>query len=93
MRYSCAFVVLPGGFGTLDELFEALTLIQTHNISHFPVMLLGSDYWSGLLDWIADRLVSSANISPEDVGLLQIVDDPERVLEIASRAALRQGRD
>jgi hypothetical protein len=93
VRYSCAFVVMPGGFGTLDELFEALTLIQTRKIMHFPVVLFGSDYWSGMLDWIRGALLAAGNISPQDVELLQIVDDPAHVLEIVARAAEHQGRD
>jgi uncharacterized protein (TIGR00730 family) len=92
VRYSCAFVVLPGGFGTLDELFEALTLIQTGKIMHFPVVLVDSHYWGGLLDWIRERLLPAHNISPPDAELLQVVDDPARVVEIVERAAQRQGR-
>jgi hypothetical protein len=92
VRYSCAFVVLPGGYGTLDELFEALTLIQTRKILHFPVVLLGVDYWSGLLDWVTERMLAGGNIVPADVKLLQLADDPAEVLSVVERAALRQGR-
>ena len=70
------FVIFPGGFGTLDELFEALTLIQTGKVLHFPVVLFDSDYWQGLLDWLRERLLTEGMISPEDVDLLIVTDDP-----------------
>jgi uncharacterized protein (TIGR00730 family) len=92
VRYSTAFVVMPGGFGTLDELFEALTLIQTGKIRHFPVLLVGPDYWKGLLDWFRTRLLAEGKISPDDLGLVSVVDDPERVVELVVAAALAQGR-
>jgi uncharacterized protein (TIGR00730 family) len=92
VRYSTAFVVMPGGFGTLDELFEALTLIQTGKIRHFPILLVGSDYWQGLLDWVRERLFAEEKISAEDLALVSVVDDPERVLEVVFAAALTQGR-
>jgi uncharacterized protein (TIGR00730 family) len=92
VRYSTAFVVLPGGFGTLDELFEALTLIQTGKILHFPVVLLGSRYWGGLLDWLRATMLPGGKISPADIELLQIADDPAHALAIVERAAERQGR-
>jgi uncharacterized protein (TIGR00730 family) len=92
VRYSTAFVVMPGGFGTLDELFEALTLIQTGKVRHFPVMLVGSDYWSGLVEWMRDPLLAQGKIAPQDVELLSVVDEPVRVLELVSRAAELQGR-
>jgi uncharacterized protein (TIGR00730 family) len=92
VRYSSAFVVFPGGFGTLDELFEALTLIQTGKIRHFPVVLMGSDYWAGLLDWVSASMLSAANIATEDLDLLRLADDPAHVLAIVERAAMRQGR-
>jgi uncharacterized protein (TIGR00730 family) len=92
VRYSSAFVVLPGGFGTLDELFESLTLIQTGKIRHFPVLLVGSDYWSGLLDWLAAPMLAEGKISPGDMALLRLVEDPAEVLEAVSAAAERQGR-
>ena len=72
VRYSCAFLILPGGFGTLDEAFEALTLVQTHKIPHFPVLLFGGDYWSGLLDQLGD-MVEHGAISPEDRSRIQLV--------------------
>jgi uncharacterized protein (TIGR00730 family) len=79
------FVVFPGGFGTLDELFEALTLIQTGKVLHFPVVLFDRDYWSGLLDWIQDRLLADGMISPEDEELLFVTDEPaEAVATVAA---------
>src|SRR5688572_13445507 len=80
VKYSIAFVILPGGFGTLDELFEAITLIQTKKIKPFPVILVGKEYWKGLLDWIADTLVPQKMISVEDLEILKTVDTPEEVL-------------
>ncbi|HTA15477.1 MAG TPA: LOG family protein, partial [Solirubrobacteraceae bacterium] len=92
VKYARGFVVLPGGFGTLDELFEALTLIQTGKILHFPVVLLGSRYWGGLLDWLRATMLPGGKISPADIELLQIADDPAHALAIVERAAERQGR-
>jgi uncharacterized protein (TIGR00730 family) len=92
VRYSCAFVVMPGGYGTMDELFEALTLIQTGKILHFPVVLLGNHYWNGLLDWLRSTMLAEGKISPGDIDLLQIADTPEQAVEIVERAAARQGR-
>jgi uncharacterized protein (TIGR00730 family) len=82
VKYADAFVILPGGFGTLDELFEALTLIQTKKIQHFPVILMGSDYWDGLIGWIRSRLLAEATINPEDVDLLRVTDDPGEASQI-----------
>ncbi|NNE26501.1 MAG: TIGR00730 family Rossman fold protein [Saprospiraceae bacterium] len=83
VKYSQAFVVLPGGFGTLDELFETLTLIQTNKISHVPVILVGSEFWSGLRDWIVDTLLTKHNnISEKDLVLMPIVDTAEEVVNI-----------
>ena len=76
------FVIFPGGFGTLDELFEALTLIQTGKVLHFPVVLFDSEYWRPLHDWIHDRLLPEGLISPEDLELLEVTDDPERVVAL-----------
>jgi uncharacterized protein (TIGR00730 family) len=92
VRYSCAFVVLPGGFGTMDELFEALTLIQTGKVLHFPVVLLGNHYWNGLLDWLRDSMLAEGKISLPDLELLQIADSAEQAVAIVERAAARQGR-
>lgn len=82
VKYSQGFVVMPGGFGTLDEFFEALTLIQTHKIDRFPLILVGSDFWGGLLDWIKNTLLEAGNISPEDIDLISLVDHEDEVLEI-----------
>ena len=82
IKYSEAFITFPGGFGTLDELMGALTLIQTKKITNFPVLLFGSDYWSGLIGWLREHVLAANNITPEDVDSIHIVDDPERVAEI-----------
>jgi uncharacterized protein (TIGR00730 family) len=92
VRYASAFVVFPGGFGTLDEMFEALTLIQTRKIRHFPVLLVCSSYWSGLIDWMREQMLGGGKISVEDLSLYEITDDPARVLEVVSGAAHRQAR-
>jgi uncharacterized protein (TIGR00730 family) len=81
VKYSEAFVIFPGGFGTLDELFEALTLIQTGKVRDFPVILYGSEYWRGLLDWVEGTLSTSGKISPEDVDLLFITDSPSEAVK------------
>lgn len=82
VKYSQGFVVMPGGFGTLDELFEAITLIQTHKIGKFPIILVGSEFWTGLLDWIKNIMLKEGTISPEDLNLIKIVDTPEEVVDI-----------
>ncbi len=80
IKYAQGFIVLPGGFGTLDELFEALTLIQTKKIGQFPIILMGTGFWSGLIDWIKTTLVNEKNISPEDLDLIKIVDTAEEAV-------------
>jgi uncharacterized protein (TIGR00730 family) len=82
VKYADAFVIFPGGYGTLDELFEALTLIQTHKVQDFPVILMGTDYWGGMIDWIRASLLKEAAINPEDVDLLRLTDDPKEALRI-----------
>ena len=79
VKYSEAFVIFPGGFGTMDELFESLTLIQTGKIRNFPVVLFGSEYWQGLLDWLRGTMLEGGKISPEDLDLLYVTDDPADV--------------
>jgi hypothetical protein len=86
VKYARGFIIFPGGFGTLDELFESLTLAQTGKIEHFPVVLFGSDYWNGLLKWLADRPLARGLISPEDMNLVRITDDPEEAADLATRA-------
>jgi hypothetical protein len=97
IKYSQAFVVLPGGFGTLDETFEALTLVQTGKITKFPIVLVDSDYWSGLISWIRGTLLTEGNISAADPELFRIADDPEEVVRIIKDAHAnssdRPGRD
>ena len=85
IKYSEAFITFPGGFGTLDELFGALVLIQTKKISDFPVILFGSDYWAGLIDWLRARVLAANNIVLEDVDSIHIVDEPEQVRDIVVR--------
>ena len=82
VKYSQAFVVLPGGFGTLDELFEALTLIQTNKIGKFPIILVGKSFWKGLINWIKDTMLNAGNISKTDLDLIRLVDTEEEVVEI-----------
>ena len=91
VRYASAFVVFPGGFGTLDELFEALLLIQTHKIREFPVVLVRSSYWAGLTDWIRERLVADGMIAPSDLDLFTVTDDPDEVVARVRAGARRQG--
>jgi len=81
VKYAAAYVVMPGGFGTLDELFEALTLIQTRKGRSIPIVLVGSDFWSGLLGWMADTLVARGMIAPADIDLMKLVDDDDLVVE------------
>jgi uncharacterized protein (TIGR00730 family) len=86
VKYSNAFVIFPGGYGTLDELFEALTLIQTRKIKNFPVVLFGSDYWNGMLGWIEEALLKENYIAAEDRRLLHLTDSPSEVVEIVVRS-------
>ena len=90
VRYATAFVILPGGYGTLDELSEALTLIQTHKIRHFPVVLVGGAHWDGLVEWLGGRLVEAGTLSEADVSLIHRTDDPERVSALAEGAWRQQ---
>jgi uncharacterized protein (TIGR00730 family) len=82
VKYADAFVIFPGGYGTLDELFEALTLIQTDKVQDFPVILMGTDYWAGLIDWIRGSVLKEAAIDPDDVDLLRVTDDPGEAVRI-----------
>jgi uncharacterized protein (TIGR00730 family) len=91
VKYSQAFVVLPGGFGTMDELFEALTLVQTGKITKFPIVLVGSSYWSGLLSWLESTMSAAGNVSPVDLDLLHMADDAAEVVKIITDAHNHQG--
>ena len=82
VKYSEAFITFPGGFGTLDELMDALTLIQTKKITNFPVILFGKEYWGGLIDWMRERVLAANNIKAEDIESIRIVDEPERLRDI-----------
>ena len=92
VKYSQAFVVLPGGFGTLDELFEAITLVQTKKITRFPIVLVGTAFWGGLLDWVKNQMLPAGKISQEDLDLVHLTDDPDEVVEIVKRAHETQER-
>jgi hypothetical protein len=92
VRYASAFVALPGGFGTLDELFEALTLVETRKIRHFPVVLVGSAFWAGLADWVRGRLVPEGTVDLEAVSLLHVLDDPDEVAAVVTRHHRKQVR-
>ena len=81
MKYSQGFIALPGGFGTMDELFEAITLIQTRKIARFPIVLMGSEYWNGMLDFIRNKMVAEKNIGAEDLDLFTLVDTPEEAVK------------
>jgi len=85
VKYARGFVIFPGGFGTLDELFESLTLAQTGKIEHFPIVLFGSPYWRGLLEWLQDHVLASGAIAPDDLKLMTITDDPDEAAEMATR--------
>ncbi len=92
IKYAEGFVVLPGGMGTLDELFEAITLVQTQKISSFPIVLIGSDYWQGLIDWLGSTALGRGTIGEADLSLVQIVDDPAEAVALVAAGA-RHGQD
>ena len=85
VKYSDAFIIFPGGFGTLDELFEALTLIQTHKIHNFPVVLYGSQYWKGMLEWLRGPMLGENKIVEDDFRRLHVADSPSEIVDIVSR--------
>ncbi|CAN5283008.1 TIGR00730 family Rossman fold protein [soil metagenome] len=91
VKYAQGFIVLPGGFGTFDELFEALTLVQTEKVTSFPIVLVGSSYWSGLVDWIRDTVLADGKISPADLNMLQVTDDVDTAVEVMVRSGQRRG--
>jgi uncharacterized protein (TIGR00730 family) len=88
IKYASAYIGLPGGFGTLDEIFEVVTLIQTRRVKPFPVILAGSDYWSGLLEWIKARLHDASMISPGDMDIVQLMDDPEEIVALVKKIVI-----
>jgi len=88
VKYATAYIILPGGFGTLDELFEAVTLIQTQRIQPFPLILVGSEYWEGLVDWIKEKLLAEKRISTQDIEILQIMDDPEEIVKAVRKVII-----
>jgi uncharacterized protein (TIGR00730 family) len=88
VKYSQGFIVLPGGLGTLDELFEALTLVQTHKVTSFPLVLLGTDYWQGMIDWLRDRALVHGTINQSDIDMLNLTDDVDHAIEL-----MVQGRE
>ena len=93
VKYSQAFVVLPGGFGTMDELFEAVTLVATGKITRFPIVLVGRDYWGGLVTWLRERVQAVGNIHPGELDLFAVVDEPEEVVKVITKAHAEAGLD
>ena len=87
-----AFIAMPGGFGTLDELFEALTLVQTGKVASFPIVLVNRDYWAGMLDWLRQRMLGDGNISEQDLELIQLADTPEQAADIIRAHLARSGK-
>jgi uncharacterized protein (TIGR00730 family) len=92
VKYSLAFVIFPGGFGTFDELFEALTLIQTKKIRNFPIVLFGTKFWNGMLEWLNDVVLPGAKISDHDMKMFHITDSPAEVVEIVRRSQSTLGK-
>lgn len=88
IKYASAYIIMPGGFGTLDELFEAVTLIQTKRIKPLPVILVGSDYWAGLINWIKSRLLDEKRISAENFDIFQIIDEPEEIVKAIKKVVI-----
>ena len=88
VKYAVAYIIFPGGFGTMDELFESVTLIQTHKIRPFPVILVGSNYWKGLLDWMKETMIEGRKISPSDFEILQLIDDPEEIVKTIKKTVI-----
>ena len=88
VKYAVAYVILPGGFGTMDELFESVTLIQTHKIKPFPVILVGSDYWKGLLDWLKEVVLKEGKISTSDLDILRVIDEPEEIVRAIKKTVI-----
>ena len=85
VKYAVAYVIMPGGFGTMDEFFEALTLIQTKKTKPFPVILMGSEYWQGLINWLKNKMLKEDKILPADLELIQVIDEPEEVVKLIKK--------
>ncbi|WP_188192484.1 TIGR00730 family Rossman fold protein [Nonomuraea sp. SYSU D8015] len=92
VKYSCGFIALPGGFGTLDELFEALTLVQTHKVTSFPVVLMGTEFWGGLTEWIKGTLLGTGKIAAQDLDLIHVTDDVDEAVRIIVDADLARSQ-
>ena len=90
VKYAQGFVVLPGGFGTFDELFEAMVLVQTQKVTSFPVVLVGTSYWSGLIEWMRSTVLAEGKVNEDDLDILQVIDDPDEV--VAVMVAAQRGR-
>jgi uncharacterized protein (TIGR00730 family) len=88
VKYAVAYIILPGGFGTMDELLESITLIQTKKIKPFPVILVGSRYWKGFLDWIKEVVLEEGKISPADLDILQVVDEPGDIIRAIKKTVI-----
>jgi len=88
IKYAMAFICMPGGFGTLDEAFEAITLIQTKRIKPFPIILVGTDFWSGLLDWIHEKMLANENIDTDDVKIINLMDDPREIVSYIEKTII-----
>ena len=84
LKYSRGFVVMPGGFGTFDEVFEALTLVQTHKVRSFPIVLFGREFWTPLLDWASEHVLADGYLAPADLSLVELTDDPDEAVELAT---------
>jgi uncharacterized protein (TIGR00730 family) len=88
IKYATAFIAMPGGFGTLDELFEVITLVQTHRIRPLPIILVDSDYWGGMKTWLEDRLLADKRVSPEDMQILNVMDEPEEIVNFVKKVVI-----
>ena len=88
VKYAHAYIIMPGGFGTLDEFFESMTLIQTHRIKPLPVIMVGSDFWSGLIEWIKSRLLKDKRISASDLDIFQTMDDPHEIVKMVKKVVI-----
>jgi hypothetical protein len=88
IKYAMAFICMPGGFGTLDELFEALTLMQTRRIKSFPIILVGTDFWSGLVDWMKEKMLAAGNIDEDDFLIFKVLDDPKEIVDYVRRIVI-----